>query len=150
MKKFYGTIAIALVLSLAACSEESSEVNDSTPAAKKEDSASKPEPAAPAAQTEAPAAQSQPAPAQAETPAAPAATPQAEEKAADAPSKDEQACLKAVATETSNDVVTLSVDPSEANTIVMVGVGPNKAPWKCLAKDGVVAEVMSMTDEGAL
>jgi hypothetical protein len=47
-------------------------------------------------------------------------------------------------------VVTLSVDPSEANTIVMVGVGPNKAPWKCLSKNGVVAEVMSMTDEGGL
>jgi hypothetical protein len=47
-------------------------------------------------------------------------------------------------------VVTLSVEESEANTLVMVGVGPNKAPWKCLSKDGVVAEVMSMTDEGAL
>ena len=33
---------------------------------------------------------------------------------------------------------------------MMVGVGPNKAPWKCLSKNGVVAEVMSMTDEGAL
>ena len=44
----------------------------------------------------------------------------------------------------------MSVDPSEANTIVMVGVGPNKAHRKCLPKDGVVAEVMSMTDEGAL
>lgn len=32
----------------------------------------------------------------------------------------------------------------------MIGVGPNKAHRKCLAKDGVVAEVMSMTDEGAL
>lgn len=64
--------------------------------------------------------------------------------------KDEQACLEAVAAETSNTVVTLSVDPSEANTIVMVGVGPNKAPWKCLSKDGNVAEVMSMTDEGRL
>lgn len=151
MKKFYGTLAIALVLGLAACSEESSEVKESAPAAKKEDSASKPEPAAaPATQTEVPAAESTPAPAQAETPAAPAGNQQAEEKAADTASKDEEACLKAVATETSNDVVTLSVDPSEANTIVMVGVGPNKAPWKCLAKDGVVAEVMSMTDEGAL
>ena len=37
MKKFYGTIAIVLVLGLAACSEESSEVKDSAPAAKKED-----------------------------------------------------------------------------------------------------------------
>jgi hypothetical protein len=72
-------------------------------------------------------------------------------KAADTPSKDEQACLQAVSTETNNgDVVTLSVETSEANTLVMVGVGPNRAPWKCLSSDGVVAEVMSMTDEGAL
>ena len=144
MKKFYGTIAIVLVLGLAACSEESSEVKDSAPAAKKEDSASKPEPEA---QTEAPAAESQPAPAQAETPAAPAGN----QQAAGTPSKDEQACLQAVSTETNNgDVMTLSVEESEANTLVMVGVGPNRAPWKCLAKDGVVAEVSSMTDEGAL
>lgn len=67
------------------------------------------------------------------------------------PSKDEQACLQAVSTETNNgDVVTLSVETSEANTIVMVGVGPNRAPWKCLSSSGVVAEVTSMTDEGAL
>jgi hypothetical protein len=73
MKAFYGLIAISLVVSLTACSEEASEVKDSAPAAKTEDSASKPEATpAPAAQTEAPAAQSQPAPAQAEAPAAPA------------------------------------------------------------------------------
>ena len=159
MRKFCGTIAIALVLGLAACSEESSEVKESAPAAKTEDSASKPEPAAaPTAQTEAPAAESAPAPAQADTPAAPAANQQAEEKAAadsaaapGTPSKDEQVCLQAVSTETNNgDVVTLSVEKSEANTLVMVGVGPNRAPWKCLAKGGVVAEVSSMTDEGNL
>jgi pyruvate/2-oxoglutarate dehydrogenase complex dihydrolipoamide acyltransferase (E2) component len=159
MKKFYGTIAIALVLGLAACSEESSEVKESAPAAKKEDSASTPEPApAPTTQTEAPAAESPPAPAQAETPAAAAANQQAEEQAgADAdvapgtPSKDEQVCLQAVSTETNNgDVVTLSVETSEANTVVMVGVGPSRVPWKCLASGGVVAEVSSMTDEGAL
>jgi uncharacterized lipoprotein len=156
MKTFHGAIAMALVLGLAACSEESSEVKDTAPAAKKEDSASKPAPsAAPAAKTEAPAAQSQPAPAQAEAPAAPAAPADDGAGAMDgapqaAADKDEQACLKAVAAKTSNDVVTLSVEPSEANTIVMVGVGPNKAPWKCLSKNGVVAEVMSMTDEGGL
>jgi hypothetical protein len=155
MKAFYGLIAISLVVSLTACSEETSEVKDSAPAAKTEDSASTP---APAAQTEAPAAESTPAPAATETPAAPAAAQQTEEKAAagsevapGTPSKDEQVCLQAVSTETNNgDVVTLSVEESEANTLVMVGVGPNRAPWKCLAKDGVVAEVMSMTDEGAL
>ena len=163
MKKFYGILAVALVLGLAACSEESSEQKASEPAAKTEDSAGQ------AAPAEAPAAQSQPAPAQAEAPAAPAddgagAMDGAPEAApADdgagamdgapqaAVGKDEQACLQAVSTQTNNgEVVTLSVEESEANTLVMVGVGPNKAPWKCLAKNGVVAEVMSMTDEGAL
>ena len=158
MKKLYGTIAIiAMCLGLTACSEESSEVKDKAPAT------------APAANTETPAAPSQPAPAQAEAPAAPAddgagamdGAPEAApaddgagamDGASQAmPGKDEQACLQAVSTETNNgDVVTLSVEESEANTLVMVGVGPNRAPWKCLSKDGVVAEVMSMTDEGAL
>lgn len=170
MKAFYVTIAMALVIGLAACSEESSEVKDTAPAAKKEDSASTPAPAAaPATQAETPAAESAPAPAQAEAPAAPAddgagAMDGAPEAApADdgagamdgapqaAVGKDEQACLQAVSTETNNgDVVTLSVEESEANTLVMVGVGPNRAPWKCLSKNGAVAEVMSMTDEGAL
>ncbi len=151
MRKIYGTIAIALVLGLAACSEESSEQKASE-APTTTDSANQAAPA-PAAPAEAPAAQSQPAPAQADAPAAPAddgagamaGAPQA------TPGKDEQACLQAVSTQTNNgEVVTLSVEESEANTLVMVGVGPNKAPWKCLSKDGVVAEVMSMTDEGAL
>jgi hypothetical protein len=42
------------------------------------------------------------------------------------------------------------METSEANNLVVVGVGPNKAPWRCLVSRGVVAEVMSMTDEGAL
>ena len=170
MKAFYVTIAMALVIGLAACSEESSEVKDTAPAAKKEDSASQAAPAAaPATQAEKPASESAPAPAQAEAPAAPAddgagAMDGAPEAApADdgagamdgapqaAVGKDEQTCLQAVSTETNNgDVVTLSVEESEANTLVMVGVGPNRAPWKCLSKNGAVAEVMSMTDEGAL
>jgi len=32
----------------------------------------------------------------------------------------------------------------------MIGVGPQRAPWRCLVSKGVVAEVMSMTDEGRL
>ncbi len=152
MKALYGLIAISLAVSLTACSEEASEVKDSAPAAETTDSANQAAPA-PAAPAEAPAAQSQPAPAQAEAPAAPADDgPAAMAGASPAtPGKDEQACLQAVSTQTNNgEVVTLSVEESEANTLVMVGVGPNKAPWKCLSKDGVVAEVMSMTDEGAL
>lgn len=65
--------------------------------------------------------------------------------------KDEKACLDAVAQGTGNsEVAVLSVETSEANNLVMVGVGPQRAPWKCLVKHGVVAEIMSMTDEGAL
>lgn len=62
---------------------------------------------------------------------------------------DEQACDLAVARETNNgETVVLSSDFSEANTIVIVGVGPDKAKWKCLVKNGRVAEVMSLTNEG--
>ncbi len=67
------------------------------------------------------------------------------------PTKDEQACLQAVSIKTNNgDVTVLRMETSEANNLVVVGVGPNKAPWRCLVSGGVVAEVMSMTDEGAL
>ncbi len=64
--------------------------------------------------------------------------------------EDENACLSAVASQTGNTVVVLSSEFSEANTLVMVGVGPQQAPWRCLVSKGRVAEVMSMTDEGAL
>ena len=67
------------------------------------------------------------------------------------PSADEQACLQAVSVETGNgDVVLISSEESEAATEVVVGVGPQRARWRCLAKNGVVSEVMSLTDEGAL
>jgi hypothetical protein len=67
------------------------------------------------------------------------------------PSKDEQACLQAVSIKTNNgDVTVLSMETSEANNVVIVGVGPNKAPWRCLVSGGVVAEVSSQTDEGRL
>lgn len=67
------------------------------------------------------------------------------------PSKDEQACLQAVSIETNNgDVILLSTETSEANNTVIIGVGEQRAKWKCLVKNGKVAEVMSLTDEGAL
>jgi hypothetical protein len=69
----------------------------------------------------------------------------------DLPPGDEKACLKAVRKQTNNpDVVTLDSETSEANNMVIVGVGPDRAPWKCLVKDGKVAEVTSETDEGEL
>lgn len=68
------------------------------------------------------------------------------------PTTQEQACLAAVSNETNNgDVTVLSSEFSEANTLVMIGVGADRAPWRCLvSNDGVVAEVMSMSDEGML
>lgn len=70
--------------------------------------------------------------------------------AAGTPSEDEQACLAATSRETNNgDVTLLGTETSEANNTVYVGVGPQRAKWKCLVKNGKVAEVQSMTDEGA-
>jgi hypothetical protein len=67
------------------------------------------------------------------------------------PSGNKQACLQAVRKQTQNpDLSILSAESSQANDTVMVGVGPNRAPWRCLVKGGVVAEVMSMTNEGRL
>lgn len=40
---------------------------------------------------------------------------------------------------------------SEAGTEVIVGVGPDRARWRCIGyKDGATADIMSLTDEGAL
>lgn len=69
----------------------------------------------------------------------------------DVPLADVDACEAAVMRETGNPQVrTLQTMFSEANTQVIVGVGPEAARWQCLISDGVVAGVMSMTDEGAL
>lgn len=68
-----------------------------------------------------------------------------------APSKDQQACLAAVSNQTNNgEVEVLDTNSSEANNTVIIGVGKDKAKWKCLVKNGRVGEVMSLTDEGAL
>ena len=58
----------------------------------------------------------------------------------------EQACLRAVTIETNNpDVVLLSSSFSQAGTEVMVGVGPQRAPWQCIAySDGSTTRPMSM------
>ena len=64
---------------------------------------------------------------------------------------DKTACLRAVKRQTNNrQVVVLSVETSEANNSVTIGVGPNRAPWRCLVKREIVADVMSLTDEGKL
>ncbi|MGJ0502591.1 MAG: hypothetical protein ACR65X_02425 [Methylocystis sp.] len=64
---------------------------------------------------------------------------------------DKTACLLAVKRKTNNPkVVVLSVETAEANNTVTIGVGPDRAPWRCLVKRGIVADVMSLTDEGKL
>ena len=68
------------------------------------------------------------------------------------PTAAEQACLRDVTRETNNaDVVLLSSSFAEAGTEVIVGVGPQRARWRCIAyRDGSTADIMSVTDEGAL
>ncbi len=68
------------------------------------------------------------------------------------PNAAEQACLRDVTRETNNpDVVLLNSSFSQAGTEVIVGVGPQRARWRCIAySDGTTAGIMSLTNEGAL
>lgn len=69
----------------------------------------------------------------------------------DVPLSDVDTCEAAVIRATNNaEVRTLRTEFSEANNAVIVGVGPAAAPWQCLIKDGKVAGIMSLTDEGSL
>lgn len=72
--------------------------------------------------------------------------------AASTPSPAEQACLRDVSRTTSNpDVVVLRSSFSEAGTQVIVGVGPQRARWNCIAyANGTTAGIQSLTDEGSL
>lgn len=67
-----------------------------------------------------------------------------------APTAAEQACLAAVSRETSNgDVALLGSEFSQAGTFVRVGVGPQRAPWQCIAySDGSTAGIGFMGMEG--
>jgi hypothetical protein len=77
------------------------------------------------------------------------AAPNADGSIGGVPKTDQDACLKAVASTTNNTVTVLTASSSEANNNVTVGVGEDKAKWQCLVKNGKVADVMSLTDEGA-
>lgn len=68
------------------------------------------------------------------------------------PSVAEQACLRDVTRTTNNpDVVLLESSFSQAGTEVIVGVGEQRARWRCIGySDGTTAEIMSLTDEGSL
>lgn len=72
--------------------------------------------------------------------------------ASSVPSAAEQACLRDVTATTSNpDVVLLGSEFSEAGTLVRVGVGPDQAPWQCIAySDGTTDGISFMGSEGAL
>ena len=68
------------------------------------------------------------------------------------PGRANQDCLAAVAQETGNSQVTvLSSEAREANIRVVVGVGPDAAPWECITYgDGTIGGITSLTDEGFL
>ena len=64
----------------------------------------------------------------------------------------EQACLRDVTRTTNNpDVVLIGSSFSQAGTEVMVGVGAQRARWRCVGySDGTTADITSLTDEGFL
>jgi hypothetical protein len=61
-----------------------------------------------------------------------------------------RACLDRMRRETGErDLAVLSSEFSQANSAVMIGVGPSRAPWRCLvSNDGVVAEVSFFGRDG--
>jgi hypothetical protein len=65
------------------------------------------------------------------------------------PNAAEQACLAGISRETQNgDVVLLGSDFSEAGTVVRVGVGPDRAPWQCIAyADGTTGGIMFLSED---
>lgn len=68
------------------------------------------------------------------------------------PTSAERACLRNVTVQTNNpDVVLLGSNFSQAGTEVIVGVGEQRARWRCIAySDGSTAGIMSLTNEGSL
>lgn len=69
---------------------------------------------------------------------------------ADTPTPEEQACLAAVSRETNNgDVMVMGSDFSQAGTMVQVGVGPDRAPWQCIAyADGSTGGIEYLGQDG--
>jgi hypothetical protein len=149
MRRFYSVVAVTLTIALVGCSdEEKSESKSTQPAAEKTNAESKSEPTKNTKDAAEPSAASK---------EGTQATPKDETNAAAAEnkqssSKTEGACLAAVAKQTAeSNLVVLSSEYSEANSVVMVGVGAQRAPWRCLvSNDGVVAEITSQTNEGGL
>lgn len=81
-------------------------------------------------------------------PATATPTPGQTATSSDVPKPDRKACKASVKEKTKNDTIkVLSWEFSQANNTVIVGVGPNKAKWKCLVKDGKVVDVTSLANE---
>lgn len=60
------------------------------------------------------------------------------------------ACGSAVDAQTDGDVEVVGSEFSQAASVVYLVVGPQRAPWRCLAgDDGSVTEVMFVGSEGA-
>lgn len=68
------------------------------------------------------------------------------------PTDAQQACLRDVTRMTNNpDAIVLYSSFSQAGTEVIVGVGPQRARWSCIAySDGTTAGITSLTNEGTL
>ena len=69
----------------------------------------------------------------------------------DVPNQDKKACVQALKKLAHNvKIVVTGTESSEANNSVTMALGPNRAPWSCLVKNGKVADLMSLIDEGNL
>ncbi len=65
------------------------------------------------------------------------------------PNAAERACLAAVSRDNGNaDVTLLGSEFSQAGTLVRVGVGPDRAPWQCIAyRDGTTGGIMYLSED---
>ena len=108
-----------------------------------------------AEKAEEPAAQSEPAdksePAATDNSAASSPEPEQQSSAQDTETLTNNACLEAAKKQTGeSDIAVTSNEFSEANTLVMLGVGAQRAPWRCLvSNDGQVAELSFEGDDSA-
>ena len=62
------------------------------------------------------------------------------------------ACRAALAQEAPNTAIEVTGSEfSQANSVVYMALGPQRAPWRCLVSNGgQVSEIMFMGSEGAL
>jgi hypothetical protein len=110
------------------------------------------EPAEQAGESKPPAQQTQSteaAPAKQESETSP--EPPKPSRAPDVETVTNDACLAAAKDQTGeSDITVTSNEYSEANTLVMLGVGASRAPWRCLvSNDGQVAELSFEGDDSA-